>query len=65
MTPGSVFRLNQEGYAAGLPVFFSALSAEQITLKDDKGNILRTFPAETPDLDAVLAQFRQLELISE
>ena len=40
MTPGSVFRINQEGYAANLPVFFSALSAEQITLKDDKGNAL-------------------------
>ena len=51
MTPGSVFRLNQEGYAANLPVFFSALSAEQITLKDHKGNTVRTFPAETPDLD--------------
>ena len=51
MVQGSVFRINQEGYAAGLPVCVAMLSTDKITLQDDAGNVLRTFRAETPDVD--------------
>ena len=51
MAQGSIFRINQEGYAAGLPVCVASLSTGKITLKDDAGNVLRTFRAEAPDVD--------------
>ena len=43
MMEPSVFRLNQEGYAAGLPVSVAVLTKEPVALKDASGDILRSF----------------------
>ncbi len=47
----SVFRLNQEGYAAGLPVSVAVLSRTPVTLKNASGDVLRTFVPEIRETD--------------
>ena len=47
----SVIRINQEGYAAGLPVAAAVLSNEPVTLKNSSGETLRVFPFDPPRTD--------------
>ena len=47
----SVFRINQEGYAAGLPVRAAALTSGPVRLKDAAGNSVITFSPEEPRED--------------
>ncbi len=39
----SVFRINQTGYAAGLPVHAAVLTQEELFLTDEKGTMIRRF----------------------
>ena len=48
----SVFRINQAGYAAGLPVRAAVLGGGPVTLEDDKGNVIRTIADPQPRPDA-------------
>ena len=47
----SVIRLNQEGYAPGLPVTAAVLSKGLVLLKNTAGEILRTFIPEISGVD--------------
>ncbi len=47
----SMFRINQEGYAAGLPARAAALTGASVVLKDASGKTIREFPAEPPRPD--------------
>ena len=52
MTPEtSVFRLNQEGYTAGLPVSVAVLSRDPVILKNAAGEPLGSFMPEIPGMD--------------
>ncbi len=48
---GSYFRVNQEGYAPGLPVHAAVLSAGRVRLKDKNGNTARELFISTPQTD--------------
>ena len=47
----SVLRVNQEGYAAGLPVIAAVLGNEPVTLKNASGETLQTIVPDTPQPD--------------
>ncbi len=47
----SCFRVNQAGYAAGLPVTAAVLGGSPVVLKDESGNIVREIVFEVPDTD--------------
>ncbi len=50
-SPDPVFRLNQEDYAAGLPVHAAVLGEGEVFLLDEKGDLFRTIGANVPRLD--------------
>ena len=47
----SVFRINQQGYVPGLPVFAAVLDSGTVLLKNRSGNVLRTFICDSPRED--------------
>ena len=47
----SVFRISQEGYAAGLPVCAAVLAAEPVLLKNAAGETLRRLCFDAPETD--------------
>ena len=47
----SIFRVNQAGYQAGLPVYVSVLSEEPVRLLDSSGSIVREFSAKGSGYD--------------
>ena len=47
----SVFRINQEGYAAGLPVYAAVLGEGPVTLKNAAGETVRSFTVDKPETD--------------
>lgn len=47
----SAFRVNQAGYATGLPVRAAVLAEGPVLLKNGAGQVLREFPAERPGAD--------------
>ena len=47
----SAIRLNQEGYATGLPVSAAVLAGGPVILKNDAGEILRTVSFDPPQAD--------------
>ena len=51
-TEPSVFRINQEGYAAGLPAVVAVLGNGPVTLKNAAGEIVRSAAFDAPPTDA-------------
>lgn len=49
--PLSAFRVNQTGYAAGLPVTVAFVTDEPVVLKNAEGHILRSFESRTVPAD--------------
>ena len=47
----SVFRINQEGYAPGLPVTVAVLGNGPVLLKNAAGEIVRSFSFGAPQTD--------------
>ena len=47
----SVFRINQTGYAAGLPVTAAFVTDGPVSLADAEGRVLRTFDAQSAPMD--------------
>ena len=47
----SLFRINQAGYQAGLPVYVSVLSEDPVRLLDSSGRIVREFSAKASRYD--------------
>ena len=47
----SAFRVNQEGYAAGLPVVVAVLGDEPVTVRNAAGETVRSVPAGMPQPD--------------
>ena len=48
-TEPSVFRVNQTGYAAGLPVHVAVVKSGTVRLRDAQGHLIREqFPAPVP-----------------
>lgn len=47
----SVFRVNQEGYAAGLPVYAAVLGNGPVILKNAAGTVLRSLSFDAPETD--------------
>ena len=47
----SAFRINQEGYAAGLPVRAAVLGEGPVTLKNAAGETVRSITVNTPETD--------------
>ena len=50
-SPLPLFRINQTGYAAGLPVTVAFVTGEPVSLADAEGNVIRTFGARTAPFD--------------
>jgi len=50
-TEPSVFRIDQQGYDAGLPVYAASLTEEPVLLKNEAGEIVRSFPAGEASVD--------------
>ena len=51
----SAFRINQVGYAAGLPVRIAVLGDGEVTLKNAAGEIVRRISVDMPDTDPASA----------
>ena len=49
--PASAFRINQEGYAAGLPVLAAVLGDGAVTLKNAAGETVRSIALDLPETD--------------
>lgn len=49
--PLSVFRINQEGYAAGLPVRIAFTGEGPLCLKDSGGQVIRRLAPERAPVD--------------
>ena len=49
---GSAIRINQEGYAAGLPVHAAVLAEGHVTLRDETGRTVREIDVKPPETDA-------------
>ncbi len=49
---GSAIRINQEGYAAGLPVHAAVLAEGRVTLRDETGRTVREIDVKPPETDA-------------
>ena len=47
----SAFRINQEGYAAGLPVCAAVLGGGEVTLKNAAGEVIRSVSVDAPETD--------------
>ena len=47
----SAFRINQEGYVPGLPVYAAVLGAGEVTLKNAAGSVVRSFTVDMPETD--------------
>ena len=47
----SAFRINQEGYAAGLPVCAAVLGEGPVTLKNAAGEVIRSITFDVPETD--------------
>ena len=50
-SPSSAFRINQEGYAAGLPVYVAVLGEGPVILKNAAGETLRVIAVDVPETD--------------